>query len=490
MGKIFIKKILIENYKCFTSNEVEFNLPDGQTEGSGLNIFIGENGTGKTSLLESINYLTQSSYATENRLKINDFSDYQKEIVIKAETDDFNYKTPYKGNYFECNGFEFSVKSRTQKSPGRLLSSPFQIGNFVVNIHDRYRNSKDEFTKDIINFYRTFDNTNIIDDEINIFYFDKNRTRQITTGNYKTTFERICLDMNWRFIKNLDESNIEKISQNVADEYFNNVLEIAQKGAGEKIAQGVKDFFENEEFENIRIDVLDILHPFTNAFFALRKDKDLTQINIKDLGSGIEIILTLLLLKNIANESKGSLIYLIDEPELHLHPKAQDKLIDLLIKESKDKQIFISTHSPYIYMNCYSKDIGLHIFSKKDSGEISIENAKEKKWGAFPWSPSWSEINYHAFDLPTIEFHNELYGFLQERETRYNESDFEDYLEQNKVTKSKKWIRVQKGVVQTPYDITLCSYIRNYIHHPENTNNTKFTEQELRDSINILINLL
>lgn len=31
---------------------MEFNIPDGKTEGSGLNIFVGENGTGKTATLE------------------------------------------------------------------------------------------------------------------------------------------------------------------------------------------------------------------------------------------------------------------------------------------------------------------------------------------------------------------------------------------------------------------------------------------------------
>lgn len=28
-------------------------------------------------------------------------------------------------------------------------------------------------------------------------------------------------------------------------------------------------------------------------------------------------------------------------------------------------------------------------------------------------SPSWGEINYFAFDIPSIEFHNELYGFCK-----------------------------------------------------------------------------
>ena len=81
MGNIFIKKLSIQNYKCFQSDDIGFSIPDGVTDGSGLNIFIGENGTGKTSILEAINYLTQSSFSTENKLKINDFFNYEKEIL-------------------------------------------------------------------------------------------------------------------------------------------------------------------------------------------------------------------------------------------------------------------------------------------------------------------------------------------------------------------------------------------------------------------------
>src|SRR5690606_30726868 len=139
-----------------------------------------------------------------------------------------------------------------------------------------------------------------------------------------------------------------KLVENISGEYFATVMEITQKGTGDKLAKELKEFFIKEEYESLKIELIDLLHPFSNAFFALRDEGELTQIKTKSLGSGVEMILTLLLLKGIAGESKGSVIYLIDEPELHLHPKAQDKLMELLLNESKDKQIILSTHSPYI----------------------------------------------------------------------------------------------------------------------------------------------
>lgn len=493
MKNIYIKKLFIENYKCFENKSIDFGVPNGE-KGSGLNILIGENGNGKTTILEAINYLTQNTYSSENKLKINDFKDYEKQILIKGETEEFNCKMPYQGNYFECNGFEFIVKSRDRKAPGKLLSSPFQINNYFLNKTENYKNSKNQDSgKSIQDLYKVFNNGNIIDDEINIFYFDKNRTRQITTGNYKTTFEKICDDLNWKFIKNIDKESKEKITKNINGEYFKNVVEIAQKGSGKKVASELKQFFDKDEYEKINIELIDLLHPFSNSFFALKNEDELKQINTKDLGSGVEMILTLLLLKNIAGESKGSIIYLIDEPELHLHPKAQEKLLELLLEESKDKQIFLSTHSPYLFKNCLSEDTNLLILNRDQDDKIQILNARDEKWKIFPWSPSWGEINYKAYDLATKEFHNELYGYLQEITEKYTEKDFEKYLnEDKKINKSKKWTPEKNGGVLSGKDVTLQTFIRNKIHHPENKTmqSIEYTDTELKESINKMINLI
>ena len=67
MSNVFIKRIEISNYRCFENEGIDFSVPDGITPGSGLNVLIGENGNGKTTILDAINYLTQSSYASENK---------------------------------------------------------------------------------------------------------------------------------------------------------------------------------------------------------------------------------------------------------------------------------------------------------------------------------------------------------------------------------------------------------------------------------------
>ena len=58
------------------------------------------------------------------------------------------------------------------------------------------------------------------------------------------------------------------------------------------------------------------------------------------------------------------------------------------------------------------------------------------------------------------------------------------------VKKTKQWIKSNGGSPQPPYDVTVCTYIRNTIHHPENTLNQAFTEEDLNSSISNMINLI
>ena len=105
----------------------------------------------------------------------------------------------------------------------------------------------------------------------------------------------------------------------------------------------------------------------------------------------------------------------------------------------------------------------------------------------FPY-PSLNEVNYLAFGEVSEEYHNELYGFLQAKATdedsnNCREKEFEKWLVSKGCSKSMSWIRIYKGVAQPAIQMTVETYIRNFIHHPENEQNQKYSIQELTDSI-------
>ncbi len=80
---MFLKKITIQNFRLFKSENVfefgDLNVPD-TNEGSGLTLFVGENGCGKTSLLNAF-ALALLSYKADG-FSLNDFFDPNEKTNI------------------------------------------------------------------------------------------------------------------------------------------------------------------------------------------------------------------------------------------------------------------------------------------------------------------------------------------------------------------------------------------------------------------------
>ena len=176
-----------------------------------------------------------------------------------------------------------------------------------------------------------------------------------------------------------------------------------------------------------------------------------------------------------------------------LCPKAQDKLIDSLNKISEKYQVFITTHSPYLLKKFDSRTQQINIFSKDDDGVNFVSDKQELNLFGVS-SPTIGEINYTAFGVNSVEFHNELYGFIQakaidENENNYNEREFEQWLIGRGLTQNRGYNRLLRNGDTRQEQKTLPTVIRNIIHHPENQNNS-YTAEELEESTELLLNIL
>src|ERR1035437_1752344 len=92
----------------------------------------------------------------------------------------------------------------------------------------------------------------------------------------------------------------------------------------------------------------------------------------------------------------------------------------------------------------------------------------------------------------TTEFHDELYGFIQERTQCLKEQDMDDLLEQKfGIAKNKQWIPERAGIPLQTRNLTLPVFIRNKIHHPENKTMqaVSFNGADLNESIQHLIKI-
>ncbi|XQP56035.1 MAG: AAA family ATPase [Mycoplasmoidaceae bacterium] len=188
-------------------------------------------------------------------------------------------------------------------------------------------------------------------------------------------------------------------------------------------------------------------------------------------------------------------ILLIDEPENNWHPNLQLKFIDQFeINDSDKKQLIVATHSPFIvnsFLNKKREDTLIINFYKDKDGSFKHDYIQGDNC-MLPFI-SLGEINYIAYKLYSIDFHIQLFGYLQQI---YCEKEDEKYRYLNNFNeKLLSLIPNKPELIKTDpwpeaHNVALPIYIRNCIDHPENKDRTQYTYNELVTSTLLLIELI
>jgi len=199
--------------------------------------------------------------------------------------------------------------------------------------------------------------------------------------------------------------------------------------------------------------------------------------------------------------SGTDIVWFIDEPEMHMHPELTRSFMSTLntsMQKFYDQkligqcQFVFATHSPFIIQSLSGYNSSFTLVSKRNN-RISIQPFEELTSLKLPGRNefSFNLIMYKIFDVPTVELHDELYGELQNLNMCYSEKTIEKWFSEKGLLQNLDWIKEINGVPQNPVAVTLQTYIRNSIHHPENRSNSyKYTENDLRTSIEAMIKLL
>ena len=254
-----------------------------------------------------------------------------------------------------------------------------------------------------------------------------------------------------------------------------------------RFEEAFNDFFENIKFKNV-----DDTDPNEKKIIFEKHEKN---ISIDDLSTGEKQIVFrgAHLLKNINSISNGTV--LIDEPELSMHPKWQQNILQYYRKlftknNTQSVQMIIATHSEYILRAALEdRDNVLIITLSDDNGTIVPKRITAPS--VLPTITA-AETNYLAFGIISPDYHIELYGYLQNKTNRYSVKSCDDYIvDQTSIYnptlhyKPSSFTNNIRGNTVT-YQ-TLPTYIRNAIDHPSPTNT--YTQDELKTSIELLIQL-
>lgn len=213
------------------------------------------------------------------------------------------------------------------------------------------------------------------------------------------------------------------------------------------------------------------------------------QINTQSLSSGEkQIIERTVPVLEIMTEQKDNLLF-IDEPEMSLHPKWQEKVHSyfkqLFIDASgiQQNQIFIASHSSAFLKKALTDETSLVVRLVNHDGRVEAQRIEHPTYLSYV---TFAEVNYLVFDIVSAEYHNQLYCQIQNRNNLSKVKACDDYIFHHHAFNPSLHMR-HSGYGRVQYN-TICSYIRNAIDHYDNGH--VYTEEELRSSIQLMQEIL
>lgn len=471
-----IKSIKIKNHKILGNLNLDFTDNNGNIYDT--IIFIGENGCGKTTIL---NFLST-------------IFDYKQNV--KEDID---------------NSYKYTVTILLSNDELKNINNAISIDNIIMKKTSPI-NNEIEIT------YNPISNNNV-----NLQYSFLN-TPQDNSYSLLTKLQKYCvsiyataqINLNSRSVDSVKASNIDckidksiKATENLGNEIKQLFIDITANDANdllywvynnpglppneEIIYPRIKRF--NNAFSDIFSNQLsfDRVETVNNKKEVYFKNHGI-DVKIDDLSSGEKQLIYrgAFLLKD--KSSLHNALVLIDEPEISMHPKWQLNILNYyknLFKDNNDKQlsqIFLTSHSEYLFKGKTKTDL-VYILTKKNNN-IVVKKCEEQN--ILPFN-NFAENKYFAFDIPTLEFFNELYAYIGWKTSMR----FDDYIMSIKANLLAKYTRYyqliqwQKDNGKTIY-ITPITYIRHEIHHPENCLNNKIykNDNDLREPIEFMLYLI
>ncbi|MEN2665809.1 ATP-dependent nuclease [Listeria aquatica] len=363
----------MHNYKMFKEEVIELD--------SKYNVFVGDNDSGKSTLLEAIQIITNNKingYSLEKQLKANLFNrktrdKYQQDlqtksipdlpkIILEAYCENNEKYSTYKGANNElredCPGIrlEISFDNRYSEDYKTMLAS-----NEVKDIPiEFYRVDWHYFSGNPVYFRTSPIKTTFIDTTKKDYSNSLNRyiNNNVTTNlaeeelNFLTTaYRKMRTDFN-------SSENINELNRRISESH---------KLDGKKISFGLQETNLDSWVNEISIDVENI--PFENIGFG-------SQNMIKMELAYLEI-----------NESTNVLMF--EEPENNLSFTNMSRLISKVISR-KDQQVFISTHSSFV-----ANKIGIsHIIMLNNGCASPLNKVDEDTLQFFKKLPNYDTLRF------------------------------------------------------------------------------------------------
>ncbi|UOY87647.1 retron Eco8 family effector endonuclease [Bacillus glycinifermentans] len=347
-----IKRIEINNCKSIKHLSISFNH---------INCFLGENGSGKTNIMKAIKYF----YDNLTVKKIND-SLYDKvnpyiqsfEITIYY---DFSRLVKIAESHLERHDiFDYKLNSIFKK---------------IKTIYKRNKNASEEIKITLNQDKNGIQKWNVSHDIRvflkNIFPIYFLQTRHLNLINWDDLWDVIGeLSKTGAMETNSFRSELEECFKNAFGEKYSTILNYIENEFQKNDIE-IRTFNSNQQFANIYQ-----LQLGGNKF--KHKFEDLEYFS-DGVNSYNYLKLILNLISKISDRKIKEPTIIIDEPEIGLHPRYIDQMVETFFEKSDQTNLLISTHSSRIIKNLMSNSSNVSLY------HISMEDrySKLKKMKSF-----------------------------------------------------------------------------------------------------------
>lgn len=326
-----IEKVHIKNVKGIKNLELSFKKDNKILD---LIVLAGVNGSGKTTILEAIKDFFNNKYLNFNKPEKSNvnldifFEDFEKKQIEEAEKSSIdNYEHKLQDFFSALQSYEYNRKNNGEyysyliakffENPPKIIYVPAENKFEEIQTYSTTLSKEYKFINTI--------NSNVIRDIPSYI---------ATRRNYLATIE--------------EDLTMKEITNKVVNE-INGIFDILE------LDVKLKGFSKNEKTMPV----------FENSAGE--------EFDINDLSSGEkQLFLRTLSIKML--EPKNSII-LIDEPELSLHPKWQQRIIEVYKKIGENNQIIVATHSPHILGSVSNENI--FILYRNENGKIEAKTGDE-----------------------------------------------------------------------------------------------------------------
>lgn len=443
-----INSIELKNFKAFRKS--------GSVSLKKINLFVGPNSSGKSSFIESLVLLKRCIECLDSKAVIGASSgnDSYKNIIYDNDT---RNKLAYRLTFNKLKDDRDFLKDEELSSLNEIYFSSEE--------------EKGDFTVDEIEFSIVLSGDRPVVDDFFIEYGDKKSCHiYLEEGRYCVKLENAVLDCGkyitpHKFYFKLEESVFKELSgdslraaiivkllftdlEEKVDEFSRRLiyieslrtkieraqsisdidLESSVGSRGENIVKallGIDRLGDKEIQKSIKRkinhwleefdlgDKLDLEKVNGETYSVFIRNKNLgIYSNLLEVGFGTRQLLPIII--ESINSPKHSTI-IVEEPETHIHPKAQSKLADLFVESAieGERNFIIETHSIFLVTEIQilvaegkisADDVGVYYFTQDSEGSRAI-NMKLRDNGQFEeeWPSGFFDVHYllgkKLFDL-------------------------------------------------------------------------------------------